>query len=118
MKNIRIAIAFIVILSAFAFTKSDVLSTSLRITVINELGNVEEGASVQLFPTEEDYRNETNAVSEVLKTDDKGRVKFNDLEPKVYFVNAVKGERNNIGAGVQTDVLIEGKMNKVNIVIE
>ncbi|MTI23366.1 carboxypeptidase regulatory-like domain-containing protein, partial [Fulvivirga kasyanovii] len=32
--------------------------------------------------------------------------------------NAVKGDKNNIGAGVQTDTLIEGKMNKVTIIIE
>ncbi|GAA0890977.1 hypothetical protein GCM10009122_06560 [Fulvivirga kasyanovii] len=118
MKKIKLGIAFIVLLSAFAFTHADFLNTSIKITVRNELGNLEEGVSVQLFPTEEDYRNETNPVTEKQMTDSKGQVKFRDLEPKVYFVNAVKGDKNNIGAGVQTDTLIEGKMNKVTIIIE
>lgn len=118
MKKIKLGIAFIVLLSAFAFTNSELINTSLKITVRNELGNLEEGVSVQLFPTEEDYRNETNPVTEKQMTDKKGQVKFKDLEGKVYFVNATKGDKNNIGAGVQTDTLIEGKMNKVTIIIE
>lgn len=95
-----------------------ILKTSLRITVIDELGNIVEGATVQLYATEEDYRNETNPVSELGTTDKKGNVKFKELQPRAYFVNASKDDKNNIGAGVQTDKLVEGKMNKVNIVIE
>ncbi|MEM6522875.1 MAG: carboxypeptidase regulatory-like domain-containing protein [Bacteroidota bacterium] len=95
-----------------------VFKTSIKITVIDELGNIAEGASVQLFGTEEDYRNETNAVTDVAVTDKKGQVKFKELESKVYFVNVKKGDKNNIGAGVQTAKLEEGKLNKVNIVIE
>ncbi|MEM9857191.1 MAG: carboxypeptidase regulatory-like domain-containing protein [Bacteroidota bacterium] len=95
-----------------------VFKTSIKITVIDELGNIVEGASVQLFGTEDDYRKEENAVTEVAVTDKKGQVKFKELESKVYFVNVTKGDKNNVGAGVQTAKLEEGKMNKVNIVIE
>ena len=95
-----------------------VFKTSIKITVIDELGNIVEGASVQLYATEEDYRNETNPVSDVMLTDKKGQVKFKELESKVYFVNVVKEDKNNVGAGVQTAKLEEGKLNKVNIVIE
>ena len=51
-------------------------------------------------------------------TDNKGRVTFKDLEEKVYFINAVKGDMNNYGMGVQTGKLEKGKVNKVTIVIE
>lgn len=95
-----------------------VFKTSLKITVIDELGNIVEGASVQLYGTEEDYRNETNPVTDVGISDKKGQVKFKELESKVYFVNVTKGDKNNIGAGVQTAKLEESKLNKVNIVIE
>lgn len=118
MKNIKFIIAIVALAGLFAFTRSAVMDTSLKITVRNELGNIEEGVNVQLFPTEEDYRNETNPVTDVQVTDKKGNVKFKDLDPKVYFVNANKGDKNNIGAGVQTDTLIEGKLNKVTIIIE
>ena len=114
----KLALFSMAVLILTAFTTVDLLPTSLKITVRNELGNIEEGAEVQLFATDEDYRNEENPVSEVLITNKKGEVKFKDLEPKVYYVMAKKGDKNNWGAGVQTDILEEGKMNKVTIVIE
>lgn len=114
----RIVVAVLILIVAGAFKSEQLFKTNLKITVLNELGNVEEGVSVQLFPTEEDYRNETNPVTEVQMTDAKGQVKFKDLEAKAYFVNAEKGDKNNIGAGVKTDPLEEGKLNKINIIIE
>lgn len=117
MKNYHFAIVMLIAFCMFSFT-GQFFSTSLKLTVLNELGNQEENVMVQLFPTEEDYRNETNPVTEVQYTDKKGRVKFKDLEPRVYFVNAEKGDKNNIGAGVQTDTLAENKLNKITIVIE
>ena len=110
--------ALIIISIACAFKSDQLFKTNLKITILNELGNVEEGASVQLFPTEADYRNETNPVTEVKLTDSKGQVKFKDLKPTVYYVNAEKGDKNNIGAGVKTDKLEEGKLNKISIIIE
>ncbi|MEO1099231.1 MAG: carboxypeptidase regulatory-like domain-containing protein [Bacteroidota bacterium] len=97
---------------------SQVFKTSIKITVIDELGNIVEGAAVQLYGTEEDYRNEINPVTDKGITDKKGQIKFKELESKVYFVNVWKDDKNNIGAGVQTAKLEEGKLNKVNIVIE
>ncbi|UII20233.1 carboxypeptidase regulatory-like domain-containing protein [Fulvivirga ligni] len=118
MKKINITLLAIVFVSLCSFSSFDFLKTSLKLKVLNELGNVEEGVAVQLYGSEEDYRAESNPLSEVQYTNDKGEVKFKDLEPKVYFVNAEKGDKNNIGAGVQTDVLEEGKLNKVTIIIE
>ena len=94
------------------------LKTSLRITVLNDLGNIQENAIVQLFPSEEDYRNETKPVGPAQKTDKKGRVTFKDLKPRVYFIHAKKGDATNVGRGVQTEKLAEGKVNKLNTVIE
>ena len=81
------------------------MPTSLRITVLNELGNTEEEVKVTLYHNSEDYKKEENAVMEGKMTDKKGRVTFKGLESKVYFVNAEKGDKNNYGAGVQTDKL-------------
>lgn len=117
MRKMKFAIAMVIAAGLLAFS-NPVRDTSIKITVRNDLGNLEENVSVQLFPTEEDYRNETNPVTEVQYTDKKGRVKFKGLEPTVYFINAEKGDKNNIGAGVQTDTLIAGKLNKVTIIIE
>ena len=100
------------------FMSAQIFKTSLKITVRNNLGNAEENVAVQLFKTEDDYRNEKNPATEVAYTDEKGEVKFTELEPRVYFVNAEKDDMNNIGAGVQTNKLEEKKTNKVTIIIE
>ncbi|MGB3467050.1 MAG: carboxypeptidase regulatory-like domain-containing protein [Cyclobacteriaceae bacterium] len=110
--------AMIAILVIFSSFQTRFLPTSLRITVIDNLGNFVENAEVTIYTSEEDYRNGTNPVSEKQMTDDKGRVKFKDLEPKSYFIDARKGDQNNDGEGVKTAVLKEGRMNKVNTVIE
>lgn len=117
MKKITLVL-FLTILTIGMSSFDQLFPTRLKITVINELGNIEEGATVTLYGTEEDYKNEENPIGESQITDDKGVVKFSDLEPKVYYVLAEKDDKNNWGAGVQTGQLEEGKMNKVNIVIE
>lgn len=102
---------------SFIATTGQLLNTSLRITIVNELGNLEEDAKVTLYKSQDDYENEINPVDSAM-TDKKGRVTFKKLEPIAYFVGAVKGDRNNHGAGIQTTPLTEGKVNRVNIVIE
>lgn len=118
MKRKHYTFAFI--LAALIVTTSvyaQVIPTSLRITVRNELGNLEEGATVQLYATDEDLRNGENMIEEV-KTDKKGRATFRNLEPKSYFVNVEKGEKTNFGAGQKTTKLQKGRINNVTIIIE
>lgn len=105
-------------LSAFTFASKGIFGTGLRITVIDELGNPVEGATVRLFASDEDYRASENDVQDAQTSDEKGRVTFKELESRVYFIDARKGDMNNNGAGVQTDKLIDNRLNKVNIVIE
>ena len=93
------------------------LKTSLQVTVRNNLGNLEEGAAVKLYKTDEDYRNDTNLVAKAT-TDDKGRAKFTELAPTIYYLDVRKGDMNNFGAGIKTDSLVEKRMNKVTIIIE
>lgn len=101
--------------------KDQLLPTKLRITIIDNLGNLIEGAEVSIYATKEDYQGSVNAV-QTLITDKKGRVTFKEVEPVTYFVEAKKKVKDNEyktnnGEGVQTNVLSEGKINKVNIVI-
>jgi len=95
-----------------------VLKTNLTITVLDDAGNIQEGATVILYKTEEDYRASKNPAVPSQKTDQKGRVKFKDLDAISYFVEVRKGEKNNDGLGAQTGDLVAGRTNKVNIIIE
>jgi hypothetical protein len=52
-------ITFLMALMSFQLIK-----TQLTITIRNELGNTEEGVTVQLFETEEDYKAEKNVAAE------------------------------------------------------
>lgn len=117
--SLLIPVFSLLLLAFFSFNAPEQLfKTSLRLTILNELGNPVEGATVNLYHNQEDYRQEENPAAETQTTDNKGRVKFTDLEPKVYFVDAEKDDMTNDGAGVQTDTLQEKRMNKVNIIIE
>jgi hypothetical protein len=94
-----------------------IIKTQLSITVRNELGNTEEGVTVQLFETEQDYKDEKNIAAEG-KTDAKGVVKLKDLKAISYYVIARKDDKDNSGGGEQTGRLEEKRINKVTIVIQ
>ncbi|PIB37358.1 hypothetical protein BFP72_02625 [Reichenbachiella sp. 5M10] len=94
------------------------LPTSLKITVLNELGNPSPGTAVTLYGSKEDYRAELNPIAPTDTTDEDGRVVFKKLDPKQYYIHAIKEDKSNIGAGVLTSELLEGRINKVNTIIE
>ena len=96
---------------------SQLLPTKLRVTVIDGLGNFVGGASVSIYESEKDYLAGENAIA-MLKTDQKGRVVFKDLKPISYYIEAKKGDMKNDCEGVVTSPLSEGRINKVNTVIE
>jgi len=103
---------------SFSLSSADqLLPTKLRVTVIDGLGNFVEGASVSIYESEKDYLASENAVA-TLKTDSKGRVTFKNVKPMAYFIEAKHEGKNNNGEGVMTGELSEGKINKVNTVIE
>jgi len=93
------------------------IKTQITITVRNELGNIEEGATIQLFETEDDYKAEKNVAAEGV-TDKKGIIKFKELKATSYYVIARKEDRDNSGGGEQTGKLEANKNNKVTIIIQ
>ena len=102
----------LLILSGFQLIK-----TTLHITVRDELGNIVEDASVQLFETEDDYLKEENVVAEGT-TDKHGIIKLKELKPISYYVIIRKDDKDNSGGGERTAVLEEKRINKVTIVIQ
>jgi len=115
MKSILGSVLLIALLS---FSFKPILKTNLRITILNELGNAEDSVEVTLYINKNDYRENKNPAVPLQLTDEKGRVTFKDLEPIEYYIHAQKGDKTNVGAGVVADVLKEGKMNKLTIIIE
>ena len=114
MKTItRISLVSFFMLALMSF---QLIKTQLVITVRNELGNIEEGAKVQLYENEEDYKAEKNFVAEGF-TDKKGVVKFKELKPTTYFLLVRKDDKDNFGGGEKTK-LEENKINKVTIIIQ
>lgn len=117
-KSFRLPLFSLLMLSLLAFAPAQIFNTSLRLTVIDELGNPVEGAKVTLYNNQDDYRQEQNPASDTQTSDKKGRVKFGKLEPKVYYILAEKDGRSNAGAGVQTGELQSGRINKSTVIIE
>ena len=100
-----------------AFADMKLLPTSLKVLVLDELGNPLEGAEVSLFKSEEDYRASENLIAK--KTSDKdGKVTFKKLAVDVYFIHVDYEGKTNVGGGVQTEKLVEGRINKVNTVVQ
>lgn len=110
---------FIVIFGIIGIQSAEaqLLPTKLRITVIDGLGNFVEGATVSIYEKEADYLASENAV-QTLTTDKDGLVTFSKVKSMRYYVEAKLKDKNNNGEGVITGVLAEGKVNKVNTVIE
>ncbi len=106
-----------IVLSPFASNSQQFLPTKLKITVINGEGNVVKNATVRLFLNEDDYIDDKKSILSE-KTNDKGQVVFKKLDPRSYYIDARKGELNNDGRGSKTDKLREGRVNRVNVVIE
>lgn len=108
------------VISAFVSPPAEdqLINTSLEITVLDELGNVVPGVEVQLYQNTADYRQDTNALTDKVITNKKGEVLFKKLDPRVYFVEAVKGDSSNAGGAVATDTLAKNRRNRVNIIIE
>jgi hypothetical protein len=105
-------LTFLVAVSAFQLIK-----TTLTVTVRDELGNIVEGAKVQLFENEADYTAEKNIASEGV-TDKKGILKLKELKAIPYYVIVRKDDKDNSGGGEQTGKLEEKKINKVTIIIQ
>lgn len=104
-------IAFLVAVSGFQLIK-----TTLTVTVRDELGNIVEGATVQLFENEQDYTAEKNVAAQGV-TDKKGVLKLKDLKAIEYYLIVRKDDKDNSGGGEKTK-LEEKKINKVTVIIQ
>lgn len=115
MKKSALSLFFILSILMAGYTQ--IIKTSLTVTVRDELGNTAEGVNVKLFEAESDYLAEKNAAAEGT-TDAKGVIKFKNLKAIAYYVLARKGDKDNAGKGEATGKLEENKFNKVTIIIE
>lgn len=112
-----LALISILVFSVPDTSDNQILPTKLRVTVIDGLGNFVEGAKVAIYDNEKNYLASESPIATEL-SDKKGRVTFRDMKNIAYFIEAKDGDRNNNGEGVKTGKLEEGKLNKVNTVIE
>lgn len=117
MKKFLSLTIFLLAALSVSSVQAQLFKTNLAVTVRDEVGNIVEGATLQLYETEDDYKTEKNMVVETV-SDDKGVARFRDIKPLAYFVLVRKDDKNNFGGGEQTAQLEEGKFNRVTIVIQ
>ena len=55
---------FIFLLIGTGFSTNDYLATNLKITIRNDLGNLESGVTVILYSSKEDFKKEENPVKQ------------------------------------------------------
>ena len=116
VRKIAVLIGLMISLSSFQ-SSIKMLPTSLKVTVLDEIGNPAEGVEVTLYLTKEDYKAEINPL-ETKITDEDGKVIFKKLKTIPYYVHATSEDKDNIGSGVLTQELLEGRTNRVNTIIE
>ena len=104
-------------LSHQASAQIQIFNTKLKVTVLDELGNLVKDAKVTLYANLEDYKAEQNPVQKTMVTDSKGKVTFKKLDAVQYYVIVRKGDKDNAGGGELISSLEKGKLNKANVVI-
>lgn len=114
----KLFIGSLILLIASTFAFKPVYTTSLRIKIHNELGNIEDSVEVTLYKSMADYRKEVNPALPTRYTNEKGRTTFKNVEPIIYYIHAEKGNKDNIGKGVVSDTVKVGQLNKLTIIIE
>ena len=99
--------AITVIFMIFAGCKKDdqTISTSLKIRVIDVLGNSIPGVSVKLYNALEDLEHQEKQLGSTQSSDTTGEVTFYDLQLVKYYWRAEKGCKNNINGVKTTDIL-------------
>ena len=112
--SIRVFTLLIVLSTLLSF---QLIKTTLTITVRDEVGNIVQGAKVQLFEKQDDYNKEQNVAAEGT-TDAKGILRLKDLKAISYFVIVRKDDKDNSEGGEQTGRLEAKKINKVTIIIQ
>ena len=66
--------------------EAQILSTKLKITVVDALGNVVQDAKVRIFKNKADYTKEVNDVQPFKLTNAKGQVTFKKLKAVSYYI--------------------------------
>lgn len=94
-------------------------TTSLEITLKDNLGNNLQDVVVKLFSSQDDWENQTNQVGSTKYSDASGVVRFNDLSNIKYYWYAEKGCANNIYGSITTVSPIEKtKVTTVTSILE
>jgi hypothetical protein len=89
------------------------LSTTLKIRVIDELGNSISGVTVKLYNALEDLEHQEKQIGLDQTSDTTGEVTYNDLQPLKYYWSAEKGCKNNMNGVLTTDILIVNSVRTV-----
>ena len=92
-------LSYLVMVSFFCLfacekTEYNDVKPMLEITVNDTEGNLVSDVSVVLFETETDWKNNSNELSKTT-TSETGIVLFEELEEKIYYFSATKGELTN-----------------------
>jgi len=103
MKKTAVLIAFFALLSSCSKNSiSPPPTTSLEITLKDELGNPVLGGIVKLYGSENDYLNETGQIQGSKTSNSSGVVLFDNLSSIKYYFSANKDCLTNAFGGVAT----------------
>jgi hypothetical protein len=98
MKRIIYTVFVLILLLNIQCTEKEYVDVDvnpqLEVLVLDIESNFVSGVTVKLFSTEEDLISKTGEIQSI-STDSDGKAIFNELEEKIYYFYAEKGNLNN-----------------------
>jgi len=94
MKKIPIYLICFLVLNACIEEEHIAVPPQLKIIVTSITGNIVPGASISLYGSENDYKEDLNLII-TKQTDEDGAYIFKDLDEVIYYFNVEKGQQNN-----------------------
>lgn len=118
-----IVLLLCLVISSCSTEDDPIPGTSMELTIVNDLGNPVEGATVNLYNSEEAFvlDNQNDAVTTGASGKD-GKVLLKDLESKTYYFSVTHGTTTVLtnweGAVTTENAIEENKVNTLNVVIK
>ena len=100
MKYLNLLFLFVLFMSGCS---EDEMTTSLVITVVDENNIPMSDVNVDLYPSLNDWLNETSAIYYTEVTDQDGRITYIEIDTGTYYINAYKDSLTNWEEGVVKD---------------
>lgn len=123
MKKIKLALGLLLAIAMLNSCSEETVepmpTSTLELTIKNELGNLIPGATVKLYSNETDWRNQTNQIGSTKITGSDGIVNFTNIDDIKYYWYVEKDCENNVNGAVTTVTPLSNTLkNRLDVILK